>query len=556
MPWEYHERLKFKIVAMTLCFSLVPLFTLGATIYYQFRTAYTNRTMERLRALAQNRRGAIEMFLEERTAQLVAVAHTHALEQLRDEAYLDKVFNALQLRAKSFIDIGVIDDQGNHVAYVGPYYAQLKSVNYAQEEWFRAVMSSGIYVSDIFMGFRKIPHFVIAVTARGGNHNWILRATINSDIIDNIIRQGQIGYKDDAFIIDRKNLLQTSSRFNGELFKYPTTPDLSSSAGTNVEEIDFNGERVLFATSRMTAPNWVVVIRQDFQEEMAPLFTAGYTGVLVLGAGILLIATGTILTCQSITNELIRVEQEKAKSDDLLVQSNKMAALGKMAAGIAHEINNPLAIIVEKNGWVKELLEEADLANSPNFPEIEDCFKKIERQAERCKSITHRMLLFARQMEPSQEMVDVNLTLAKAISFFENEARFREIAIETDYNDRLPRVTTDTIQLQQVFLNILNNAIDAVGRAGSIHVKTSYKADSKELKLEIADNGPGISKEVLGKIFDPFFTTKTAQGTTGLGLSISYSIMQKLGGRITVTSQEGQGTTFAIFLPSNGCRAS
>ncbi|MGO9569684.1 MAG: ATP-binding protein [Desulfomonilaceae bacterium] len=512
--------------------------------------------MERLRALAQNRRGAIEMFLEERTAQLVALAHTHPLEQLRDEAYLDKVFNALQLRAKSFVDIGVIDVQGNHVAYVGPYYEQLKSVNYAQEEWFRAVMSSGIYVSDVFMGFRKIPHFVIAVTARSGNQTWILRATINSDIIDNIIRQGQIGSKGDAFIIDRKNLLQTSSRFSGELFRNPTTPDLSSSVGTNVEELGFNGERVLFATSRMTAPSWVIVIRQDFQEEMAPLFTAGYTGGLVLVAGILLIVTGTILTSRSITNELIRIEQEKAKSDDLLVQSNKMAALGKMAAGIAHEINNPLAIIVEKNGWVKELLEEADLANSPNFPEIEDCFKKIERQIERCKSITHRMLLFARQMEPSQEMVDVNLTLAKAISFFENEARFREIAIEADYNDRLPRVTTDTIQLQQVFLNILNNAIDAVGRAGSIHVKTSYAADSKELKLEIADNGPGIPKEVIGKIFDPFFTTKTAQGTTGLGLSISYTIIQKLGGRITVTSAEGQGTTFTIFLPSNGCHAS
>ncbi len=549
MAWEYHERLKVKIVVMTLCFSLLPLFTLGATIYYQFRAAYTNKTMERLRTLAQNRRGAIEMFLEERTAQLVAVAHAHTLEQLRDEAYLDRVLNALQLRAKSFIDIGLIDHQGNHVAYVGPYYEQLKSVNYAQEEWFRAVTSSGIYVSDVFMGFRKIPHFVIVVTARSGNSTWILRATINSDIIDNIIRQGQIGYKGDAFVIDRKNLLQTSTRFSGELFKHPITPDLSLSVGTNVEEIDFSGERVLFATSRMTAPNWIVVIRQDFQEEMAPLFTAGYTGGLVLVVGILLIVTGTILTSRSITNELIRIEQEKAKSDDLLVQSNKMAALGKMAAGIAHEINNPLAIIGEKAGWVKDLLGEADLANSRNFPEIEDCIKKIERQVERCKSITHRMLRFGRQMEPSQEMVDVNLTLAEAISFFENEAQFREIAIETDYNDSLPRATTDTMQLQQVFFNILNNAIDAVGRAGSIHVKTSYNADSKELEIEIADNGPGIPKEVLGKIFDPFFTTKTAHGATGLGLSISHSIIEKLGGRISVASEEGKGTTFKICLP-------
>jgi len=550
MPWEYHQRLKFKIVVMTLCFSLLPLFTLGATIYYQFQTAYTDKTMERLRTLVQNRRGAIEMFLEERTSQLVAIARTHSLEQLRDEAYLNKVFSIMQSRSKSFMDIGLIDQNGNHLAYVGPYYERLKSVNFSDEVWFHSVMSLGVYVSDVFMGFRKSPHFVIAVTNTEGNNTWILRATINSEIIDNVMRQGQIGAKGDAFIIDRNNVLQTAPRFSGTLLGHPNTPDFSSSVGTHAEEISLNGVQTLFATSEMANPKWVLVIRQEPQEEMAPLSRAQYTGAFILIFGILLIVTGTVLTTRSTTNELVRVEREKAASDDLLVQSSKMAALGKMAAGIAHEINNPLQIIGDQAGWMNDLLDKRGAAKDPDFEELASCIKRIERQIERSKTITHRLLRFGRRMEPTQEMVDINRTVGETISFLENEAHFREIQIETDYAENLPRVTTDMTQLQQVFLNVLNNAIDAVGKSGRVDIKTSYKSEaSRKILIEISDNGPGISKEMLGKIFDPFFTTKSTEGGTGSGLSISYSIMEKLGGKITVASQEGHGTTFTIWIP-------
>src|SRR5271157_784823 len=550
MPWEYHQRLKFKIVVMTLCFSLLPLFTLGATIYYQFQTAYTDKTMERLRTLVQNRRGAIEMFLEERTSQLVAIARTHSLEQLRDEAYLNKVFSIMQSRSKSFMDIGLIDQNGNHLAYVGPYYERLKSVNFSDEVWFHSVMSLGVYVSDVFMGFRKSPHFVIAVTNTEGNNTWILRATINSEIIDNVMRQGQIGAKGDAFIIDRNNVLQTAPRFSGTLLGHPNTPDFSSSVGTHAEEISLNGVQTLFATSEMANPKWVLVIRQEPQEEMAPLSRAQYTGAFILSFGILLIVTGTVLTTRSTTNELVRVEREKAASDDLLVQSSKMAALGKMAAGIAPEINNPLQIIGDQAGWMNDLLDKRGAAKDPDFEELASCIKRIERQIERSKTITHRLLRFGRRMEPTQEMVDINRTVGETISFLENEAHFREIQIETDYAENLPRVTTDMTQLQQVFLNVLNNAIDAVGKSGRVDIKTSYKSEaSRKILIEISDNGPGISKEMLGKIFDPFFTTKSTEGGTGLGLSISYSIIEKLGGKITVASQEGHGTTFTIWIP-------
>ena len=247
--------------------------------------------------------------------------------------------------------------------------------------------------------------------------------------------------------------------------------------------------------------------------------------------------------------ELMQMERKKAVSEELAMQSSKMAALGKMAAGIAHEINNPLAVIGEKAGWLKDLLSTEDLAQSPNFQEFADAVNKIENHVVRAKTVTHRLLGFARRMEPVSEKVNVNAVLDETIGFLENEARYRNIDIQTDYDQELPLTTSDSSQLQQVFLNILNNAIDAIGKDGEIMIKTKHIAKNNELAVEISDNGPGIPKEMLEKIFDPFFTTKEVGKGTGLGLSISYSIMEKLGGRIMVASEEGKGTTFTIYLP-------
>jgi two-component system NtrC family sensor kinase len=538
---------------MSLCFSLIPLLVLGFTIYTQFSKAYGQKITETLRILVQNRKSALEIFFEERIAQLVTVANTHTLHTLLEETYLSQVFGTIQSRSRSFIDIGVIDQNGTHLAYVGPHYEKLKAVNYAHEDWFRSVMESGVFISDVFLGFRKIPHFIIAVTRREGSQTWILRATINTEIIDNIVREGQLGKKGDAFIVNSRNILQTAPRFSGRLLEAPKTPDFSSSVGTTIDTAMLNGVETFFAVSQLNNPRWTLVVREDASEEMAPLFEARYWEGIILLAGILCVVAGTIVVTRSMTNELIRVEQEKAKSDDLVMQSSKMAALGKMAAGVAHEINNPLQIISDQAGWMKDLLEEEDISASKNFEEFRECIRKIERHLERCRSITHRLLRFGRRMEPTQDLIDVNEILKETITFLETEARHRDIAIEMHLDEGLPRITSDQAQLQQVFLNIVDNAIDAIGKQGSISITTQHKnGNSGNIHVEISDTGPGIPKDTMSKIFDPFFTTKSANEGTGLGLSISYSIIEKLGGTITVDSEVGSGSTFRITLPVTG----
>jgi two-component system NtrC family sensor kinase len=549
MEREYYKKLWWEIILTILAFSVIPLLILGASIYYQFSQSYYTKIMEDMKTLAENRSSSIDLFLDERISQLTSLAHTIPLEKLRDEAYLEKVFNIIQARSRSFLDLGIIDQEGSHLAYVGPYYALIKSANYKDEEWFHAVMSTGVYVSDVFLGFRKIPHFIIAVMVRERNQSWILRATIDSDIIENIVRAAWVGKMGDAFIIDGNDILQTKPRFGGAVLQPAPAPDFSKASVPQAEEIAVNGDKGLFAVAIIKLKKWVLVIREDPRDQFTPLLRTRSLMVLIALGGVALIAIGAVLATRSMMNEMLVMERQKAASEEMVIQESKMAALGKMAAGIAHEINNPLAVIGEKAGWIKDLLEMADVSKSENFQEIAAAVNKIEYHVNRARTITHRLLGFARRMEPVTEILNINTVLEESQAFLENEARYRNIDIQADYAPDLPKTASDPAQLQQVFLNILNNAIDAIGKEGEIHLKTRHLAKNNEIGIEIHDTGPGIPKEMLNKIFDPFFTTKEVGKGTGLGLSISYSIVEKLGGRMMVASEEGKGTTFTIYFP-------
>jgi two-component system NtrC family sensor kinase len=548
-----YRRLWWKIVATTLGFSLIPLFTVGLAIYNQAFVAYKDKTMEGLRTMAENRRDAIDLFLDERIAQLYTLANTSSFENLSKEGELDRVFTLMQVRSKSFVDLGVIDEEGSHVAYSGPY--KLRGLNYKNEEWFHLTMLRGVYVSDIFTGFRKLPHFIIAVMKREGDHNWMLRATIDTGIFNGLVKAAQAGHKGDAFVVNAENVFQTTPRFGGNLLDTATLPSFTRFPGTRIQNMEINGKDSLVALTWLKNKEWLLVIKEDPKEELLPVTKVRLLAITLVIGGILVIIGGAVFVTKSMIGQLIEADRQKALLDANLVQSSKMAALGKLAAGIAHEVNNPLAVIKEKVGWLRDLLSEEDITKSENYEEFEDAVRKIDIHVDRAKKVTHRLLGFARRMEPIQEKVDINKLLDETIDFLRNEAHYRNIAINTEYSPDLPPVVSDTAQLQQVFLNLINNAIDAIGKDGEIQVVTSANPqEGRDVVVTIHDSGPGIPTEVLNRIFDPFFTTKEVGKGTGLGLSISYSIIEKLGGRLLVASQEGQGATFTIYLPKQSTR--
>lgn len=543
-----HQVLRRKLLTTFLSFSLIPLFVLGFFLYSQFSISYKDKVLEGLRMLVENRKSAIELFFEERVSQLSTLAHSLEFEKISDENYLLRLFNIMQARSKSYIDIGIIDQEGNHVAYIGPH-PELKDANYKNEEWFHSVMSSGLYISDVYRGFRWIPHVIIAVTVRERDKTWIMRATINLDIIENIVRSAQVGRTGDAYLINRNNILQTHARFSGAILQQPEGPDYSRTTSTRLEELPCKNGVCFYGATFIPLTHWVLVVVESPQEQLSPLLRARDWGGILFVLAVAVIVSGTFVTTRAIMKKLEQTAREKAISDDMAFQSNKMAALGKMAAGIAHEINNPLAVIGEKAGWVKDILEKEDLANNPQMQEINDSVAKIEYHVDRARKVTHRLLGFARRMEPVREQVEINNLLLETLAFLKNEAHFRDIGLVTDLDPQVPMITSDASQLQQVFLNIVNNAVDAIDRDGEVTISTQFDPHAHEIRILFKDTGPGIQQSNLDKIFDPFFTTKEPGKGTGLGLSISYQIIENLGGTISVASKEGKGTTFTVTLP-------
>jgi len=541
-----YTKLYRKIVITSLCFAMIPLLVVCLGTHMEFSEVYKRRVMEDLRSMAEDRRNAIDMFFEERLSQLTTLAYSQSLYQLRNEEYLNRIFTLLQMRSKSYVDLGVIDREGNHVAYVGPY--DLKGINYSNEEWFHETLVRGFYISDVFTGFRNFPHFIIAIMRREGDQSWILRATIDTDIFEGLVKAAQTGLKGDAFIVSRSNVLQTTPRFDGQLLAKVDYPVFKKFSGTIVEESDAGGEKSLVGLTWLKNKEWLLVIKEGALENMAPLLGARYLAVGLAAFGVLAILTGSLLIARVMVRQLAKADRQKALLDAGLMQSGKMAALGKLAAGIAHEVNNPLAVIKEKVAWIRDLLAD-ETAKSENSAEFDNALQKIDYHVDRARKVTHRLLGFARRMEPVREQVDLNGLISETLAFMDNEAHYRSIDIKTEFQQDLPATVSDSSQLQQVFLNILSNAIDAIGKSGEISIKTGLTKNERELYASISDNGPGIPKELMTKIFDPFFSTKEIGMGTGLGLSISYSIIEKLGGRIEVSSDPGKGAVFTIFLP-------
>jgi len=237
----------------------------------------------------------------------------------------------------------------------------------------------------------------------------------------------------------------------------------------------------------------------------------------------------------------------RTKMEGQMIATERLASLGTLAVGIAHEINNPLAIIREAAGWLAQLLKRKELSELSYRKDFELALQKIDKGVERAKRITHQLLGFVRKQDAAFSLVNLSELADETIGLVKKEAENKEIAVELKAETSAGNIWSDPYQLRQVLLNLLTNAVYATGKGGRITVSLEPLQDG--ILLTVRDNGTGIPKENLKHIFEPFFSTKTPGEGTGLGLFVTRGILHRLDGRIDVESSLGQGTTFRVWLP-------
>ncbi|MBW2487433.1 MAG: PAS domain S-box protein [Deltaproteobacteria bacterium] len=238
---------------------------------------------------------------------------------------------------------------------------------------------------------------------------------------------------------------------------------------------------------------------------------------------------------------LVKDIEQRRIVEEQIAQADKLASIGQLSAGIAHEINNPLGIIL---GYTQLLIRN----EKPGTEKFDD-LKTIEKHVRNCKSIVEDLLNFARSSKPNEDVIRVDDALEDVLNFMQQHAGLDNIRVERNFDKTVPDMRLDEKKIKQVFVNLIMNAKHAIGEKGSLVISTSYHPDEGNVIVKISDSGHGIEKKDLARIFDPFFTTKPTGEGTGLGLSVSYGIVKNHGGDILVESEVGQGSTFTVVLP-------
>ncbi len=549
---SYYGSLKRNMVLLVIMVSITPMILVSGLILYLYQNTYRDKTYAHLAEVVTKHKQNIDFFLKERLDDIRFLARTFTFEELGEDSFLqDRLFTFQEEFGPVFVDLGVINERGIQIAYSGPF--KLGRALYSEADWFKKAMSRKYYISDVFLGLRGQPHFIVAVKENWKGQSWILRATIDFVAFNTLVENIRIGKTGFAFIVNKDGEFQTKPLFDVAASKniYLDLLRLDKGGDTDVhivERYDAMGRKNILVADSLKGGDWLLVCQQNHSDAFADLEKALRWTILINVLGGLAILTMAFLLSGRIVKRIEKTDQEKNKMDEQIVETGKLASIGELAAGIAHEINNPVAIMVEEAGWIGDLLEEEDFKESSNLEEFKRALNQIRTQGKRCKDITYKLLSFARKTDPREQDVQLNEMLEELIALSAQRAKYGNITIKTDFQETLPAVMVSQSEMQQVFLNLINNSIDAMEkRGGEIVVRTRLQGN--EVVVEVTDNGPGIARANLGRIFDPFFTTKPVGKGTGLGLSICYGIVKKYGGEITVRSVPEVDTTFSVKIP-------
>ena len=548
-PYRHHFdflRIWKRAMLVTATVALVPLIIWAFSGYRLTMETIESELVLRTSQLVSNSWRSVSLFLTERRSVLDFIAHDHSLETLKDPARLNSILENLNKRFDGFIDIGVINSSGKQVSHAGSH--QMEGLDFNQQLWFREVLNRGVYISELVAGARNAPHVDFAVKRNLADGSFfVLHAVLEPEQLTESLAQINVGPKGDLFIINGEGVLQTPSRYYGSVFNKISMEVPKFSSRTRViESINGENDRIVIGYAHIPNTPYILMMIQEQGERIQPWYKTTWAFTLILAASIIMILLVTMGVATHLVNQIHEADQERLDTLHQVEYASKMVSLGRLASGVAHEINNPLAIINEKAGHIRDIFTLTDTyAKDPKLVGLVD---SVISTVQRCAKVTRGLLNFARHLNLSVQTIDLKEIVDEVQGILSQEAETRSITEGVEIADDIPPFESDRGKLEQVFFNLFNSAIGAMGDGGHLEI-TARRKDQEYISVAFTDNGRGIPESDLKHIFEPFYYSKTGHSGTGLGLAVTYALVQEIGGAISVKSTPGQETCFDISIP-------
>ncbi len=543
----HFKQLKTRLVLGLVLGFLLPNALLSAYFHFQFAHTLKNNAKLNLEAVAGSQKNSIDIYLQERIVNLNNLFHSKEFTLQPTSEVMKSYLQNLKRFDEAFVDVGFLDSNGIEIGYAGPF-STFPEKNYNKETWYTSLISENkkYVVSDLSLGSGKTPRFTIATRQELDGRIFIMRTTLDPDKLYMFLRSISHGKSIDSMIVNRQGQYQVVD-LNRSPFQGTSAfiPPYSSPSG--VEEIASGNEPMLVAYSWLTETPWALLTKQPVSVAQTGMYLA--RSILTIGLIVISLIISVVIyyTINKLVENARKMAEKGQQLQEMLAHASKLASIGELAAGVAHEINNPLAIIMATSGVIRDMLNpEFELDHSSTA--INSELTIIDNAATRAKGITKKLQDMGKSSASCSVPCDINALLDDVLNRLKKtEFKSKNIEVVTHFNTLLPSIMAEAYPLRQVFGNILINASDAITEAGTITVST--ETHEELVSVTINDTGKGIPPEDLKRIFNPFFTTKGGGKGTGLGLSIAASIVKYCRGTIKVNSILGVGSSFIVQLP-------
>jgi two-component system, NtrC family, sensor kinase len=549
-PFQYHFHFRslWKKRVLLLAWAAFGPFSGLAIFDYLVTKHYAEKEIHlRTAQVVSSTTRTVAFYLNQRKTAIDLATRPYSFTEITNEKIFPDIFHTLNRTIGGLTDLGIITSSGDQVQYLG--YYDLKGKNYAKTHWFQETVKNGAYISDVLLGHRKVPHIIIAIRHRqtdGSLH--IVRATLDSDSFNKLLLQTDMIGDGDAFLINHEGIIQTPTLFHGKILEESLIPAPPFSEKVRVRESEDHHDKIIYGYAYIPGTPYITMILGHKSELMKPWLQTRLIviGFIVFSSLFIIIVVHAVAT--RLVNEIYTTDKERIITLREVAHTNKLASIGRLAAGVAHEINNPLAIINEKAGLLKDILSFSGKYTGDK--KLVGHIDSILTSVERCGTITKRLLGFARHLDVKIQPIDIKAIIEDVLGFLGKEAEYRSITVNIDVDSDISIFKADRGKVQQIFLNLINNAFAAMSDGGQLDIKIEHP-ESDFMAISVADDGCGIPEADLERIFEPFFSTKTKIGGTGLGLPITFGLAKELGGKIKVASTFGEGSKFTVYLPLN-----